>query len=124
MPAKTAVDEPLAALAGERAWSPAIDVRELPDAYIVLVDLPGVKRRDVDVTSDGATLTIAAARRDRLRTGGIPFRLERPTGELLRSLRLPEECDGAELRVQIADGVLEIRIPKAAPAATAVGGAA
>ena len=117
MPAKAAVDEPLlpvAAVTRNGAWLPAVDIREVPDEYIVLADLPGFKPGDVDVTSDDNILTIAGARRDRLHTGGVPFRLERPTGKLLRSLPLPDGCDAAELEAHIEDGVLEVRIPKAA----------
>ena len=117
MPAKATGDEPLlpvTAVTRNGAWLPAVDVRELPDQYIVLADLPGLKPGDVDVTSDDNILTIAGARRDRLHTGGVPFRLERPTGKLLRSLRLPDGCDAAELEAHIRDGVLEVRIPKAA----------
>jgi Hsp20/alpha crystallin family len=83
MPAKATVDEPrlsVAAVTRNGAWLPAVDVRELPDEYIVLADLPGLKPGDVDVTSDDNILTIAGDRRDRLHTGGVPFRLERPTG--------------------------------------------
>jgi HSP20 family molecular chaperone IbpA len=105
---------PVAAVTCNGAWLPAVDVRELPDEYIVLADLPGLKPGDVDVTWDDNILTIAGARRDRLHTGGVPFRLERPTGRLLRSLRLPDGCDGAELEAHIRDGVLEVRIPRAA----------
>ncbi|HEU5372011.1 MAG TPA: Hsp20/alpha crystallin family protein [Gaiellaceae bacterium] len=125
MSAKTSVDGPLLPLApigryGQ--WSPAVDVRELPDQFILLADLPGLKRNDVDVTSDGTILTIAGARHDRLRTGGVPFRLERPTGKLLRTLRLPDGCDGTKLSAQIRDGVLEVYIPKTARNATSAEG--
>ena len=65
MPAKATVDEPrlsVAAVTRNGAWLPAVDVRELPDEYIVLADLPGLKPGDVDVTSDDNILTIAGAR--------------------------------------------------------------
>src|SRR5579864_3239196 len=99
MSAKATVDEPPlpgAAVTRSGAWLPEVDVR------------------DVDVTSDDNTLTIAGARRDRLHTGGVPFSLERPTGKFFRSLRLPDGCDAAELEAHIQAGVLEVRIPKAA----------
>ena len=73
---------------------------------------------EVDVTSDGTTLTIAGARHDRLRAGGVPLRLERPTGKLLRTLRLPDGCDGTKLSAQIRDGVLAVYIPKTASGST------
>jgi HSP20 family protein len=106
---------PLAAIAGSAGWSPPVDVRELADAYIVLADLPGVDAGSVEVTSDGDTLKIAAARRDRLRAGGVPIRLERSAGKLCRTLRLPASCDGSKIGTQIRDGVLEVHVAKRAP---------
>ena len=67
-------------------------------------------------------LTIAGTRHDRLRTGGVPFRLERPTGRLLRTLRLPDGCDGTKLSAQIRDGVLEVYVPKTASNSTSAEG--
>jgi HSP20 family molecular chaperone IbpA len=49
-----------------------IDVRELPDEYIVLVDLPGVEPEAVHVGSEKDRLTIEGTRRDRLHAGGVP----------------------------------------------------
>jgi len=114
MPAQSVVyepDPPLAAVAGDGAWSPHVDVRELPDEYIVLADLPGVEPGAVAVTSKGDTLTINGARRDRLHAGGVPFRLERPTGKLRRSVPLPGPYEPTKIRTQIRDAVLEIRVP-------------
>jgi len=77
MSAKAAVDEPLlpvAAVTRNGAWLPAVDVRELPDEYIVLADLPGLKPGDVDVTSDDNILTIAGARPTAHRRRPFPSR--------------------------------------------------
>jgi HSP20 family protein len=58
-----------------------VDVREHPAEYTVVADLPGVEPTTVEVNVDGDVLTITGARRDRLGTGGVPVRLERPTGK-------------------------------------------
>jgi HSP20 family protein len=90
MPAKLALGEPLlpfAAVNGDGAWSPPIDVREHPAEYTVVADLPGVEPTTIEVTAGGDMLTITGARRDRLRAGTVPVRLERPTRKLRRSLR-------------------------------------
>jgi len=118
MPAKHTSYErllPLAAVTGDGAWSPSVDIRELPDKYIVLADMPGVEPETVEVSSEKDTLTIAGARRDRLRTAGVPFRLERPTGRLRRSIRLPGPYDRSNISTHVRDGVLEIRILKEIP---------
>lgn len=114
MPVQQAVYEPLPLpdVASDGAWSPQIDVRELPDEYIVLVDLPGVEPEAVHVSSEKDRLTIEGARRDRLHASGVPYRLERPTGKLRRSVLLPGPHDRTQIRTRIRDGVLEIRIPK------------
>ena len=56
------------------------------------------------------------ARRDRLRAEGVPVRLERPTGKLRRCAPVPAGCDGNRIRTQFRDGVLQIEVPKIAPA--------
>jgi HSP20 family protein len=117
MTATEIVYEPLlppAATAGNTPGSPPVDVRKLPDEYVVLADLPGVEPAAVEVTSRGDTLRIAAVRRDRLNTGGVPVRLERSAGKLRRALRLPASCDGSKITTQLRDGVLEVRVPKTA----------
>jgi HSP20 family protein len=115
MPAELVLAEPLlsfAAVNGDGAWSPPIDVREHSAQYTVVADLPGVEPTTVQVTADGDVLTITGVRRDRLRAGGLPVRLERPTGKLRRSLRLPGDCDRTKIRTRFRDGVLEIAVPK------------
>jgi hypothetical protein len=66
----------------------------------------------IEVAADGDFLTITGDRRDRLGAEGVPVRLERPTGKLRRSLRLPGDCDGTKIRTRFRDGVLEIAVPK------------
>jgi HSP20 family protein len=115
---KHTVYQPLpltAAVTADGAWSPTVDICELPDKYIVFADVPGLEPGDVDVTCDGDTLAIAGVRRDRLRAGGVAFRRERPAGRLRRSLRLPGAYGRTKISVQIHDGVLEIRVPKESP---------
>lgn len=115
MPATLAHPQPLlpfAAFERDGAWSPPVDVREHPAQYTVVVDLPGVEPTTVVVAGDRDLLTITGCRRDRLRAGGVPVRLERPTGKLRRSLRLPGGCDGTKICTRFHDGVLEIHVPK------------
>jgi HSP20 family protein len=115
MPAELVLAEPLlpfAAVNGDGAWSPPIDVCDHSAQYTVVADLPGVEPTTLQVTADGDVLTITGARRDRLRAGGLPVRLERPTGKLRRSLRLPGDCDRTKIRTRFRDGVLEIAVPR------------
>jgi HSP20 family protein len=115
MPATLAYGElllPFAAASDLGGWSAPVDVREHPARYTVVADLPGVEPGTLEVTAHGDVLTITGARRDRLHAGGVPVRLERPTGKLRRSLQLPGGCDGNRIRTRLRDGVLEIDVPK------------
>ena len=111
MSAKAAVDEPLlpvAAVTRNGAWLPAVDVRELPDEYIVLADLPGLKPGDVDVTSDDNILTIAGARPTAHRRRPFPSRTaNRQTPPLATTPRRLRRTRGT-----YPGGVDEVRIPK------------
>lgn len=115
MPAQAALEPALVQIAaGRPAWSAAVDVREFPDEYLVLVDLPGADPDSIDVHTDGEVLTVAATRRDPAGDGALIVRLERPAGRVRRSLRLPGRCDPARISRSLRNGVLEIRAPKAA----------
>jgi hypothetical protein len=103
LPVQQAVYEPLPLpdVASDGAWSPQIDVRELPDDYIVLVDLPASTRsRSCQLGED--RLTIEGIRGDRLHAGGVPYRLERPAGTLRLSVLLPGPQDRTQIRTRIA----------------------
>lgn len=114
MPAQVALEPALVHIAaGRPAWSAAVDVREFPDEYLVLVDLPGADPDSIEVDANGDVLTVAAARRDPAGDGALIVRLERPAGRFRRSLRLPGRCDPATIRRSLRNGVLEIRAPKA-----------
>lgn len=115
MPATLAHSElllPSAAASDLGWWSPPVDVREHPARYTIVADLPGVEPTTLEVTAHGNVLTITGARRDRIHTGGVPVRLERPTGKLRRSLQLPNGCDGTKIRTRLRNGVLEIEVSK------------
>jgi len=110
-------------------WAPAVDIYEREDSLVLLVDLPGLERDDIDLQVEANALTIQGARSRtaegarsrtaegaRSRTapvGGI--RLERPAGRFRRSFRIGILIDPAGVRASYRAGVLEVELPKAAP---------
>ena len=95
------------------SWVPAVDIRELQDSFNVLVDIPGVTSKDVDVTVDKGTLTIRGSKTTESNSEAKGFkRLERSTGTFLRSFTLPETADGEHITAKVDNGVLEVSIPK------------
>ena len=95
------------------AFTPPADIEETDDAYIVEVELPGMKKRDVDVSLSGQMLTISGERVEKERVGLIRRRV-RSIGKFLYEVRLPEPVDDHGLTAKLEDGVLTVRVPKTA----------
>lgn len=100
-----------------RVWVPALDVAEKKDAYVVLVELPGVSPEQVDVSFEQNVLTIAGAKPasfDTKTDGEIRvFAAERVSGSFERSVRLPEFVDAEGIAAAYENGLLTITVPKA-----------
>src|SRR5437867_3882349 len=100
-------------------FTPAVDIEETPEEFVVRMDLPGVSQKDVKVSLMADTLTIRGERRaESLSKDGNPTRLERVYGTFERSFTLGsnEKRDG--VKAHYRDGVLEVRVPKAEQART------
>lgn len=97
----------------DQQWVPAMEVSETPDAYIVRVELPGVKREDIEVTLQDDILTIKGKkeRSEEHKSEEMHF-AERVYGEFVRSLRIPSDVKTDAIEASYKDGVLEIRLSK------------
>src|SRR5690606_26044133 len=93
------------------ALTPLADVEETDDAYVVELDLPGVKRGDVDVEVDGRRLSVRGERKERERAG-ILRRRERTVGRFAYEVTLPGDVDADGVEARLDDGVLSVRLPK------------
>jgi HSP20 family protein len=102
-------------------WSPAVDVREYPDRFQLLFDLPGVDPKQVDITLDNGMLTVSGERADETGHGhDAPQqqRVERRQGRFHRRFILPDTVDAEKVNATGRNGVLQIIIlkqPKAQP---------
>ena len=96
-------------------WSPLADVEESDDAYSVEIDLPGVRREDIDVELDGGVLTVSGEIKEKERTG-ILRRRTRRVGQFRYTVTLPGEVDGDDVSARLHDGVLTVRVPKSGTA--------
>ena len=104
---------------GETALPRAkVDVTERNGAYVVAAELPGVKKDDIQVTIDGAQVTLAAeVKREReVEKDERVLHTERTYGKVTRSFTLPQEVDEAKAEAKFRDGVLELTLPKKAAA--------
>lgn len=98
---------------GRGAWTPAVDIYETDNKEVVVkAELPGLQREDIDVTVDGATLTIRGLRRREEAIAEEAYRrVERNYGAFARSFTLPSSVDAGAVRADYRDGVLTVRIP-------------
>jgi HSP20 family protein len=96
-----------------------VDVAEKNGAYTVIAELPGVKKDDIQVTIDGAEVTLAAEvkREKEVSQAERVLHAERSYGKVSRSFTLPQEVDEAKAEAKFRDGVLELTLPKKAAAA-------
>lgn len=96
-----------------------VEVTEKNGGYQVHAELPGVKKEDIQLTIDGAQVTLAAEvkREKNVEEGERVLHSERMYGKVSRSFTLPQEIDEAAAQAKFADGVLELTLPKKAAAA-------
>ena len=94
-------------------FTPLADVEETDEAYLVEIELPGLKKDDLDIAIAGRRLTVTGERKERQRVG-ILRRRERVVGRFHYEATLPGEVDEASVEAQLDEGVLTVRVPKAA----------
>ena len=95
------------------ALTPAVDIQEENDRFVVRADMPGVAAKDIEVSAEDGKLTIRGTRstKDRVNGDGLEH-VERVVGTFLRRFTLPESVQADAIKARYADGVLEIAIPK------------
>jgi HSP20 family protein len=95
----------------DRTVSPAVDVVETEDGYVVFADLPGIEARDIDISVAGSVLTLKGKRKAAERRGEV-YRKETWEGTFQRTLSLPAGVDPDKVTAVFRDGVLEVTIGK------------
>ena len=94
-------------------WTPAVDIKEEDNRYVLLADIPGVDSKDIEITMDGGVLTIKGERRheEQQERNGYK-RVERSYGSFYRRFSLPDSADPEGITATGKNGVLEVSIPK------------
>jgi len=100
---------------GHRGVFPATNLYETQEAYVLTAELPGVGSDDIDVSLKGTTVTIRGERKvDRGDGETNIHRLERQSGSFRRAFELPVAIDPDKVEAIHKNGVLMLRLPKAA----------
>jgi HSP20 family protein len=103
---------------GETLPRMKVDVVEKNGAYLVTAELAGVRKEDINVSIDGAQVTLEAEvkREKEVTKDERVLHSERVFGKVTRSFTLPQEVDDAKADAKFRDGVLELTLPKRAAA--------
>lgn len=103
----------------ERTMDMRLDVNEDEKGYVVNVDMPGVKKEDIDVSIEGNQVAIRAeVKREKSRDKGKEIYNERYSGQAYRAFTLPAEIDSATAQAAYDGGVLTLTLPKKASTAS------
>lgn len=97
-------------------WTPAVDIKEEDDRFVLHADIPGVSADEIELSMDQNVLTIKGERKHESTESGQGFkRVERSHGIFARRFALPEGVDAEHISASSKDGVLEVVIPKQEP---------
>jgi HSP20 family protein len=97
-----------------RNWVPLANISESENEYLIKVDLPDVKKEDVQIAVSDGVITISGERKlERKDQSENAIRVESIYGVFTRSFMLPDYVDAKGINAEAKDGVLRIHIPKA-----------
>ena len=97
----------------EREWVPAFDVSESDKELIIKAEIPGMDKKDINITVSDGMLTIKGEKKHEKKEENEHYhRVERRYGAFSRTGRLPREVKAAKVDATYKDGVLSIKLPK------------
>jgi HSP20 family protein len=94
--------------------APALDIYEDKDNFVVKVELPGMKKEDINLSLHDGSLSISGERKsDKKWENAEAYRTERFFGRFQRTVALPAPVAADKVNGQYKDGVLTVTLPKA-----------
>jgi len=97
----------------EGNWTPLVDVEEREGEVVIHAELPGMKKKDIELAIENNVLTLRGEKRAESTDGdGDGYRCERFFGKFERSFSLPTTVVAEKAGAEFKDGVLTISLPK------------
>ncbi len=94
-------------------WTPAFDVYEEKDNFVVKAELPGLKKEDISVSLHEGNLIISGERKSETKNEGTEVhRAERYFGKFQRVVALPAQVTASSVKAEYKDGILTVTLPK------------
>lgn len=101
----------------DRGFSPRVDVEEREADVVVTCEVPGVDKKDLDISVSGNLLSISGEKRyDREEKEKKYYRQESYSGSFSRTVPLPETVDSENIDAHLKNGILTLTLPKKAEA--------
>jgi HSP20 family protein len=94
-------------------WSPALDIYQNNDNIVAQIELPGMRKEDIEISLQDSTLIISGERKAENGEGDKAERTERYVGKFRRSVSLPTMVDANKVTASYRDGILTVTLPKA-----------
>jgi HSP20 family protein len=92
---------------------PPLNVFRKEDTFVVIAEVRGIRKSDLDVQVKGRTIRLSAAKTVKYAGNASLHRRERLAGRFDRSLTLPVEIDPDGVRADCRDGILALSLPRA-----------
>jgi HSP20 family protein len=94
-------------------WTPALDLYEGKEEFVVRAELPGMKKEDIEITLHEGALSVSGERKSEVYPEeSEAHRRERFFGRFQRTLELPKPVKAQEVKANYKDGILTITLPK------------
>lgn len=94
-------------------WFPSVDVSEGKKDIIVKAEIPGVDRKDIDISLDGRRLTIKGEKKHEKEESDEHYhRVESSFGYYQRTIELPTEVDSSSVDATYKNGILKLKLKK------------
>lgn len=98
----------------DRTFAPAVDLIETNDGYVLYADLPGVERKDLELSVENNLLSLTGEKKEAKeeKEGKSFFRKETWSGKFRRTVALPPAADPEKVKAELKDGVLQVSVGK------------
>jgi HSP20 family protein len=96
-------------------WAPPVEIEEKERELVLTMELPGLKKEDVEVAFEDGVLTIKGEKSEEKTEENKERRLqvwERQYGAFRRAFTLPGTIDGTRIAAHFSNGVLKVNLPR------------
>lgn len=96
----------------DKDFAPDCDILESEDEFKIILDLPGLSKKEIGIALKNQVLTVKGEREVTAGDGEEFKRQERKRGAFSRAFAVPQNVNAAEISANFRNGVLTIAMPK------------